>query len=292
MVSFQSILEQDKERFLSLLSKNTSVLPTVREVENEFDRMLYTFNNGDESDAVKEAAAHMISTAKNATAFLDTSGEATFWKRTKVGDQPEKGRRSPLFAIWLVLSILCAGGAAGFWYYLHQADPDPLQLWMPIGAVLLAALFGIFAGIASHRKAPEDRSELQAEVAVDIQKVYRAVLSAALIIDKNLDDIRTSERIQARKELNERKEAVDKAELELFAHLLEAAYATKEEEASAEMISQIKFYLHRHQIETTDYSEENARWFDMIPAYEKGTLRPAFTTEGVLLKKGLASHGE
>ena len=127
---------------------------------------------------------------------------------------------------------------------------------------------------------------------MDIQKVYRAMLSAVLIIDKNLEDIRTNERIQARKDLNERKDAVDKTELELFAHLLEAAYATREEEASAEMISQIKFYLHRHQIETADYSEENARWFDMIPAYEKGTLRPAFTTEGILLKKGLASHGE
>ena len=46
MATFQSYLEQDKERFLSLLSKNGSVSATIKEVENQLDRMLYKFSNG------------------------------------------------------------------------------------------------------------------------------------------------------------------------------------------------------------------------------------------------------
>ena len=41
-------------------------------------------------------------------------------------------------------------------------------------------------------------------------------------------------------------------------------------------------------------SELNARrgWFDMIPAYAAGTIRPALTADGRLLRKGLASAGQ
>ena len=291
MATFQSYLEQDKERFLSLLSKNGSVSATIKEVENQLDRMLYNFSNEDESDAVKDAASRMIQTAKNAASFLDTSGETQLWKRTRFDDTPSKGKRSPLFGLWLLLCLFCCFGSAGYWIYLFYAEADPLYLYVPAAVIVLGGLFGIFAGMTVRRRAADNHEEIQAEVAVDIQKVYRSVLSTVLIIDRNLEDIRTSERIQARKDLKERKDSVNKEELDLLAHLLEAAYATRADEASQEMISQIKFYLHNRQIETVDYSEENARWFDQIPAYEKGTLRPAFTTEGILLKKGLASFG-
>ena len=56
MASFQALLEQDKERFLSLLSKNTSTVAIIKDVEAEFDRLLYSFNNESENDAVKDAA--------------------------------------------------------------------------------------------------------------------------------------------------------------------------------------------------------------------------------------------
>ena len=50
MASFQSLLEQDKERFLSLLSKNTSTVAIIKDVEAEFDRLLYSFNNENENE--------------------------------------------------------------------------------------------------------------------------------------------------------------------------------------------------------------------------------------------------
>ena len=226
MATFQSYLEQDKERFLSLLSKNRSVSATIKEVENQFDRMLYSFSNDDESDAVKDAANRMIQTAKNAASFLDTSGETQLWKRTKYNDAPVKGKRSPFFVLWLLLCLLFCLGTAGNWIYVFYASADPLNLYLPAAAVILCGLFGILAGMTAHRKKTDKQEEIQAEIVVDIQKVYRSVLSTVLIIDRNLEDIRTSERIQARKDLKERKESVNKEELDLLAHLLEAAYAT------------------------------------------------------------------
>ena len=49
--------------------------------------------------------------------------------------------------------------------------------------------------------------------------------------------------------------------------------------------------LHRQQIEVVDYSEENARYFDLMPGASAGTIRPALIADGSLLKKGLASKG-
>ena len=111
------------------------------------------------------------------------------------------------------------------------------------------------------------------------------------MIDKNLEDIRTEERIQLRKQMKDHKDSLDKEEIDLLAHILESAYATKQTDSSVEMISQIKYYLHGKKIEVVDYSEENSAWFDFIPAYDEGTIRPAFVIEGMLIKKGLASGG-
>ena len=69
--------------------------------------------------------------------------------------------------------------------------------------------------------------------------------------------------------------------------------------------SQIRFYLHRKGIDVVDWAGEdavsgpggaaaaavNSAWFDMMPAYEGGTLRPALIADGKLLKKGMASAG-
>ena len=35
----------------------------------------------------------------------------------------------------------------------------------------------------------------------------------------------------------------------------------------------------------------NSGWFDMMPAFSGGTIRPALVADGKLLKKGMASAG-
>ena len=100
---------------------------------------------------------------------------------------------------------------------------------------------------------------------------------------------------------------MDPAELELLSRLLEDAYGRRgEDEQAEEEISQIRFYLHRKGIEAVDWTGDTERqngtegggaggrggWFDMMPAFESGTLRPALVFDGRLLKKGMASAGK
>ena len=100
--------------------------------------------------------------------------------------------------------------------------------------------------------------------------------------------------------------AADPAELELLSRLLEDAYGRRgEDELADEEIGQIKFYLHRKNIDVVDWTDNTGKrggkedsdsaartgWFDMIPAFTAGTIRPALVADGRLLKKGLASEG-
>ena len=291
MASFQALLEQDKERFLSLLSKNTSTVAIIKDVEAEFDRLLYSFNNESENDAVKDAARQMIQTAKSTASFIDTSGETKLWKKTAYGAKPEKGKRSFFFWLLLLLSVCALCGYSVYQYYLVHMQFKTIYDFLPFLLLLPVAIFFFLSGVTSKRKAVEEKADLEAEVSTDIQKVYRSVLSAVLVIDRNLEDIRTEERIQLRKQMKEHKDSLDKEEIDLLAHILESAYSTKQDESSVEMISQIKYYLHNKKIEVIDYSDENSAWFDFIPAYDEGTIRPAFVIEGMLIKKGLASGG-
>ena len=110
-------------------------------------------------------------------------------------------------------------------------------------------------------------------------------------------------------------DSFDENELDLMGQLLEDAYGRRAaDETAAELLSQLKFYLHKKQIDVVDFEDrmtygqreasgqsasgedlsidrDRRSWFDMIPAYAAGTIRPALVRDGKLLKKGLASEG-
>ena len=83
---------------------------------------------------------------------------------------------------------------------------------------------------------------------------------------------------------------VTQSELDLFSDLLAAAYSGDPEYA-LEKVEQIKYFLHRQQIEVVDYSKENEKYFDLMPGSKAATIRPAMVAQGGLLKKGLAATG-
>ena len=58
------------------------------------------------------------------------------------------------------------------------------------------------------------------------------------------------------------------------------------------MISGIRYYLYRKNVEIVNYSREQASSFELLPGKKTGTLRPALMANGRLLKKGLASSAE
>ena len=80
------------------------------------------------------------------------------------------------------------------------------------------------------------------------------------------------------------------SELDLFSDLLAASYS-QDPDYALEKLEDIKYYLHRQQIETVDYSQETAQFFDLMPGQYAGTIRPALVADGTLLRKGVASAG-
>ena len=82
--------------------------------------------------------------------------------------------------------------------------------------------------------------------------------------------------------------ALPAAQAELFAGLLESAYALDTAEGR-EMAEAIRFHLHAAGVEVVDYEKGREAWFEFLPARRKGTIRPALASGQKLVRKGLAS---
>ncbi|MBQ7371817.1 MAG: hypothetical protein IJW67_08050 [Blautia sp.] len=319
-MTLQSIYENDRERLISRLG-GVDRQTAIREVQEELDRILMTFNDQEEEEAVREAAGLMLQTARSAVSLLDTDGEAKIYGRTEYGagesEQRKKAKQPVHFWIFLVVGILASLFSLGTAYVrMVQANAGIGQQMTVVIGILLAGgmLFLTGKSLRPDRQA-EKKEKLHAETTLDPKKVAHQLLSVILTMDKKIEEIRSGLQIRKRQERTEESRHVDADELELMAQLLEDAYGRREEDEQAEeMCSQLKFYLHRKHIDVVDYeavsgsnagkdknrsdrtfrsSEVSARreWFDMIPAYGGGTIRPALVMEGVLLKKGLASNG-
>jgi len=298
-MTLQSIYEQDKERIISSLS-GKSREEVVRIMEAELDRILYAFNDGEESERVRETANALIQTAKAGAGMVDTDGVTRIYGRkeysgTNAAGVAAEGKISVLFWILLVAGLVCAAPIALLIRgYLSAEAVDTKRIvlaFMPAGSMVLLFLAGLFL----RKKSVPDGEQLRAEVLVDPMKVYHHMLAVILVIDKQIEEIRSLGEMRERKLIREQGVTADTAELTLLSQLLEDAYARRGSDDQAdEEISSIRFYLHQKRIDTIDWDETEEtghHWFDMIPAYEAGTLRPALVQDGKLLKKGLASEG-
>ena len=126
---------------------------------------------------------------------------------------------------------------------------------------------------------------------IDADRIYRNFRTAILSVDQSLEEISAAERWKAREKAGSIDgRTVTQSELDLFSDLLAAAYSGDPEYA-LEKIEQIKYFLHRQQIEVVDYTKENEKYFDLMPGIKAATIRPAMVAQGGLLKKGLASTG-
>ncbi len=314
-MTMQTIFEQSRERLISAVSGGDGV-SAVRAMNAELDRVLYTFNDQEESASVREAADGMIRAAKAACALIDCAGETKIYGRTEYGKTaPGKGRVSRGGVLLLVLGLaaaavtaaglqLIASSAAALSADWQSAGLPPRWLLAAVPVLAAAALF--FAGMLLRRRKEAPKETLHAETKPDASLVYNRLLSVIMVIDKQLEEVRSSQRQKEREQARARASAMDGGELELLARLLEDAYGRRDEDEQAvEEISQIKFYLHGKNIDVVDWPGETvgqsggeggeaavpAGWFDMMPAYSGGTLRPALAADGTLLKKGLASAG-
>ena len=312
-MTLQTILEQNRERLMSAIS-GADTVSAIRVLNSELDRILYTFNDQEEDARIRAAASSMIQVAKASCSLVDSSGETKIYGRTEYGEDAAAKKGMPMRVLILLIVGLIGAAATVVGLQMlatsvaaHASDWQSAGLpprYLLAAVPLLSAAAFFLAGLLLKRGKDTSKERLHAETKTDSSKVYSHLLSMMLVMDKSLEEIRVSAKQEDKEHLREQASAMDPAELELLSQMLENAYGRRGEDGQAdEEISQIRFYLHRKNIDVVDWSPDTLKrsmsegggtvdqsgWFDMMPAYSSGTLRPALICDGKLLKKGLAS---
>ena len=289
------LLEKDKEKLLTELSVAGTAEKAVHVLENEIDRLLLKHNEYCESDHERESAAYIMQAVRLSLPLMDSNGAIKVWERGQRRDNDEGGSFKISFLVLLILGIaLCVFGFGPLMMdaYTSVAENARNEVILHGGATVVGLVCLYFSGyMYSRPKKFTGKTEYQVDIKIDADRVYRSFRTAMLSVDQSIEEIRSAERWKQREKAGSIDgRAVTQSELELFSDLLAASYSGDPEYA-LEKIEQIKFFLHRQQIEVVDYNKENEKYFDLMPGSKAATIRPALVAQGGLLKKGLASSG-
>ncbi len=284
------LLEKDKENLLTELAAAKEPDRAIRVLENELDKILMTYNEQCDSERERDAAAYMMQAVRLSLPLIDSVGETKIWE---TGDVVEahKTRMWPLVIILLVVAVvLCGVGLLPMVLDLGGIDKVDYVKLAPMELGGLAA--AMVAGLLARRPGPKKtKTGQRVETHVDPNKICISFRNALLAVDQNLEEIQSMQRWEKREEAGKIDgHEVSASELDIFSDLLAASYS-KDPEYALEKIDDIKYYLHKQQIEAVDYREETAQFFDMMPSQRAGTIRPALVADGKLLRKGMASAG-
>ena len=289
-------LEKDKENILTSIAESGSAARAVTVLENEVDKLLLKHNEQCETDRERESAAYMMQAVRLSLPLIDSAGKTKGWERgADKQNGEEKGKVNVPFILLTIASVaLVAYGlvplvVAGL---INAGDQYRNQLLIRTAFVIGGMIMGFFAGAMQRRQEKQAAKEHQVEIKVDAEKIYRHFRAAIYSVDQSLEEINAAERWSKREQagnIDGRKALTP--EIDLFSDLMAASYS-KDPEYALEKIDDIKYYLHKQQIDVVDYSEETAQYFDLMPGTQGGTIRPALVADGVLLKKGLAQTGK
>jgi len=289
-------LEKDKENLLTAIAETGTAAKAVTVLENEVDKLLLKHNEQCETDRERESAAYMMQAVRLSLPLIDSAGKTKVWERgSDKQNGEEKGKVNVPFILLTIASVaLVAYGlvplvVAGL---INAGDQYRNQLLIRTAFVIGGMIMGFFAGAMQRRQEKQAAKEHQVEIKVDAEKIYRHFRAAIYSVDQSLEEINAAERWSKREQagnIDGRKALTP--EIDLFSDLMAASYS-KDPEYALEKIDDIKYYLHKQQIDVVDYSEETAQYFDLMPGTQGGTIRPALVADGVLLKKGLAQTGK
>ena len=289
MTTMQALLEKDKERFLHNMAAVNSSAGAVSAVEEQFSRILSAYNEEEENERVKSTAVYLIETVSSSAGLLNCDGESVIWSKSQYRPGISKPKRSAWFTIFLLLGILCLAAACGVLIYFTDTLPPSDEMLIGLGIAAAAALFLFLSGIFSARKKEENKQELYAETIPDGEKTYHILLNSVLTMDRILEQVRNEELLENKKALMEEKDSLKKEDIQLLSDLLESAYGEGNSEYAKQIVSEVKFYLRRKNIDVVDYDGENRTFFDLMPSEIPGTIRPALVIGGSVLRKGLAA---
>ena len=289
------ILEKDKDKLLTELSAAGTAEKAVHVLENEIDKLLLKHNELCETDRERESAAYMMQALRLSLPLMDSNGKIKVWESGQKTEEDTGGSFKLSFLILLLAGLaLCVFGFGQliFEAYIGAEETARDQVLLHGGASVVGLIALYFSGyMYSRPKKVSGKKEYQVDIRIDADRVFRSFRTAILSVDQSLEEICAAERWSAREKAGSIDgRAVSQSELDLFSELLAAAYSGDPEYA-LEKIEQIKYFLHRQQIEVVDYTKENEKYFDLMPGSKAATIRPAMVAQGGLLKKGLASTG-
>ena len=290
------LLEKDKDKLLTELSAAASAEKAIHVLENEIDKLLLKHNEQCETDRERESAAYMMQAVRLSLPLIDSNGKIKVWESGGRKDDEDNGGSFKLsFLVLLIIGLaLCVFGFGPLMMdaYMSVEANARDQVILHGGATVVGLIALYFSGyMYSRPKKVKGKKEYQVDIRVDADRIYRNFRTALLSVDQSLEEISAAERWKAREKAGSIDgRTVTQSELDLFSELLAAAYSGDPEYA-LEKVEQIKYFLHRQQIEVLDYSKENAKYFDLMPGSKAATIRPAMVAQGGLLKKGLASTG-
>ena len=289
------LLEKDKDKLLTELSAAASAEKAIHVLENEIDKLLLKHNEQCETDRERESAAYMMQAVRLSLPMMDSNGKIKVWESGQRNEEDTGGSFKVSFLVLLIIGLaLCVFGFGPLMMdaYTAAAANARDQVILHGGATIAGLIALYFSGyMYSRPKKVSGKKEYQVDIRIDADRIYRNFRTAILSVDQSLEEIRAAERWKAREKAGSIEgRTVSQSELDLFSDLLAAAYSGDPEYA-LEKVEQIKYFLHRQQIEVLDYSKENAKYFDLMPGSKAATIRPAMVAQGGLLKKGLASTG-
>ncbi len=289
MATMQALLEKDKERFLHNMAAAKSSAEAVAVVEEQYGRILSVYNEEEESERVKSTAVYLIEALSSSAGYLNCDGESTIWSKAQYRPGVGKPKRSVWFIIFFLLGILCLAAACGGLIYFTDTLPPSDEMIIGLCAAAAASLFLFLSGVFSARKKEENKEELYAETIPDGEKTYHILLNSVLTMDRILEQTKSGELLESKRALLEEKDSLKKEDIRLFSDLLESAYGEGDSEYAKQIVSEVKFYLHRKNIEVIDYDGNNRGLFELMPSAGAGTIRPALVIAGNVLRKGLAA---
>lgn len=288
-MSLAETLEKDRAKLINDLSGGKIPAEAARAVTHELDRLLVKFNSEEPDPERRKTAAHMFEAMKGFAPAIDGIGDTKLWERT-IEENSKKKQINVWFLLLLIFALLFLAGTVLLMAKTREvrlltesvSKIQTLCYALPVLSALCFFLSGLSLGRG--KTAVPVRKEQKLEVYTDAEKIYRVLHASMLIADRELTAA-AEERTDSASD--EDVHAIGDPELELYSAILEAGY-TSEDEALSECMENLKYYLHRNGVETEDYSEAHAGWFEKMPGKDRATIRPAFTKDGELLKKGMA----
>lgn len=351
-------LDRDRDRILAGLKGAHSPAEAQQVLEKETDRLLLQYNEDCTSVRVRDAAAGMMQAVRSSVPFLDSAGEPRVWRREgyggygtgagsggndggygnhgKAGGSGAKGGgfgrslSGILLVVGAVITLagfavpaLSAGGTAAAGALLKS-------ILLPVaggGCLYLAGrTAGSGARIGIGKTSGAGAGAERIEITIDPEKLWSSLRGAVMVVDRNLELAQEEESYARRKAADtagaEGGIGLSADEIELFSGLLEMADAD-----SPQMAADIRYYLHKKDVEAVDWTPQYAAWFERLPALpgtavtggfpgpkgsaggisektgsaggsagsfksadeEVVTIRPALVQHGRLLKKGTAA---